>query len=491
MQYPMTRLIRTLSAAIALYGTAAWGQPDDSLIAFENCELTLPGTTWTAPARCGSHRVAENPADLAGRQIDLHVAVVPAARRDARPDPLFLFAGGPGQAASEAYVMLRWVLDDIREQRDIVLIDQRGTGRSHPLDCEIDETESLDTSVDTERIREMTGECLATLDADPRFYTTSIAMRDYDEVRAALGYERINLLGISYGTRAAQVYYRSYPERVRSMILDGAVPMRLVLGAEHGPKLDRAVAAILDDCQRVEACRSRFPVSMTDVRQLMDELRETPREIRFVHPLTGEEQDLRVHDETLAVAIRFLSYQAESQATLPLLLHEATAAGDLRRLAAQAMMIMGQLTSTISRGMELSVICSEDIPWLDRSVDAGETLLGDVLLQVMRSSCEIWPRGEVAEDFRAAVSGDVPVLLLSGSRDPVTPPSYADELSEYFPRHVHLVAEGRGHSVISHFCMRNIAQRFIESADPAALDTDCVGDIEAAPFFTNLLGPGP
>lgn len=485
-------LLQSLLAAVsAIYVPVIAAQPDDGVIPLENCDLSLPGTTMTAPARCGRFAVPENPAAPDGKKIELRVAVVPAARRDVRPDPLFIFAGGPGQAATEAYVMMRWALAEIRENRDIVLVDQRGTGGSAPLDCPPPEDTSFETIVDLDVTRKHITRCLSELEADPRFYTTSIAMGDYDAVRRALGYEQINLFGVSYGTRAAQVYYRLYPDSVRSIILDSSVPMRLILGTEHAPVLDTTVEAVLADCRAQTDCAERFPVDMNDLRALVARLRDEPQTTQVPHPATGELLSVPVNGDTLAAAVRFLSYSAPSQATLPLLLHEATVDGSLERLTSQAMMIFTSLSEMLSQGMELSVLCSEDLREPPTDLDFAGTLLGNTMLEVTAISCGIWPKGEVPAGFHDPVSGSVPVLLMSGSRDPVTPPSYGDEVAAHFPNSVHLVGEGLGHAVFSHACMRRMTLEFLELADPTTIDTGCVDNIEGAPFFTTLVGPAP
>jgi pimeloyl-ACP methyl ester carboxylesterase len=485
-----------LTAAGLLYSClctpcVVWALPDGNTIEFSNCTLEMPGTTATALARCGTLEVPENPDEPDGTQISLRIALAPAVARSSEADPLFLFAGGPGQAASESWVMMRPILETIRRNRDIVMIDQRGTGQSAPLDCHSPEDESLDTDIDMELVARLTTECLKSQQGDPRFYTTTIAMQDYDLVRRAMGYEQINLLGISYGTRSAQVYMRQYPQQVRSAILDSVVPMQLNLSSEHSPMLDRAVNVVFDQCHADAACLEQFPEGMDELSALVQALREEPRQISFTHPVTGEQQKLKVTGDILAVAIRFLNYDSATQALLPLLTHEAVSTGRLDRLAAQAQLVMGNLSESLSRGMELTIICSEDFPFMTGMPDHSDTLLGNVMGEVLELQCGLWPRGEVPGGFHDPLVSDIPVLLMSGERDPVTPPSYATTTAKGLKNHLNLVAKGQGHAVITNQCMRNIATEFIESADPSALDTACVGTILPSPFFTSLLGPNP
>ena len=172
--------------------------------------------------------------------------------------------------------MLRPVLDKIRKKRDIVMIDQRGTGQSNKLHCASEAEEDLNTEIDLEFIARETRKCLASLDADPRLYTTAIAMRDYDLVRRAMGYDSINVMGVSYGTRAAQVYLRQFPDAVRTVTLDSVIPMQLALGQEHARMLDKAVAEVFEDCRADETCNELYPGHENELNALLATLRESP-----------------------------------------------------------------------------------------------------------------------------------------------------------------------------------------------------------------------
>lgn len=484
-------LSATIVAALGLLPVHANALPEGNTIEFNNCMLALPGTTRTAPAQCGFLDVPENPDDPDGRTISLHVAYAKATTPTVEPDPVFIFAGGPGQAASETWVMMRGIMNKIRKNRHIVMIDQRGTGQSNKLHCELEGSDELNAEINLQELRQQTETCAAKLQGDPRYYTTTHGMQDYDAVRRAMGFDRINLLGISYGTRAAQVYLRLFPDSVRTVTLDSVIPMQLALGQEHAPMLDRAVHAVFSDCQADSRCRELFPVSETDLQTLLTELREAPGRITIINPTSGEPQDIQLSSDTLAVALRFLSYSSESQAVLPLLVHEAASTGDLRRLASQAILVLSGLNEMLARGMELSVMCSEDYPFMDFDVDQGDTIIGNIFLDFVESQCSIWPRGEVPEGFHDPVVSDVPVLLVSGERDPVTPPHYAARAAETFSNNLNLVARGQSHSVLRNTCLREIATEFIAAGSIDELDVSCVEDIQPSPFFTSLLGPDP
>ncbi len=490
---PLKGVVVALAALVALFASQPiLALPDANTIAFSNCTLAMPGTSLTATARCGFLEVPENPDDPEGRTISIHVAVGEATGTDTAADPVFFFAGGPGQAASETWVMMRNVLHKIRKRRDIVMIDQRGTGQSNKLQCEAADTaDLLNQEVDLDLLSRETRKCLEALDADTRLYTTTIAMQDYNLVREAMGYDQVNLVGVSYGTRAAQVYLRHFPETVRTITLDSVVPMQLALGQEHALRLDQAVQAVLEDCAEDEVCSELFPRRANQFNELVTRLREDPRTITITDPTTGEDIELLLSADTLAVAIRFLSYSSESQAVLPLLMHEASSSGNLERLATQAMLVVSGLSEAIARGMELSVMCAEDYPYLDFETDYSQTLMGNLLLEGVKTQCAVWNSGVAPPEFHQPVESTVPALLLSGERDPVTPPQYADLVAQTFPNHLNVVARGQSHSVLRNVCLQEITARFIDGGSVEELDIACVDDIRYAPFFTSLLGPEP
>ncbi len=474
----------------ATWNVFAQAEDDTSGLGLETCELVVPGTPLSTVGECGWMDRAENPEDPAGRQIKVRVARIPAHGRVAEPDPLVFFAGGPGQAATESWPIVAGALAKVNESRDILLVDQRGTGQSNPLKCpqiELDEALALDW----DELADSTRSCLESLDGDPRYYTTTIAMLDVDAAREALGYDKVNLYGGSYGTRAAQVYLRLFPERVRTVVLDGVVPQTLALGTEHAEKLDQAIYQVLNSCDADPLCGAEFPGTAEKLTRLVQTLEEDPVDITVEHPTTGEPFPLTFNREVLSTALRFMTYSADTQAMLPLLIYEASVEQRFDRLASQMLIATTGLQESISQGMELSVMCAEDYPlYPDTSAD-NNTLMGDMMEKAVRIQCGIWPRGPVPVDFHDPVSSDVPVLLLSGELDPVTPPEYADEVAVHFPGSRHLVAPGQGHIATTRGCMGKIVSEFIIEGSTADLETDCISSIKATPYFISLTGPTP
>lgn len=422
----------------------------------------------------------------------MRVAVVPAVSRTPARDPLFFLTGGPGQAATESYVPIRGAFRRVERERDVVLVDQRGTGSSNPLRCPKFDDAAGFWLLEDEAIETYVAECLESLDADPEHYTTTVATRDLDAVRDALGYEHVNLYGVSYGTRVALTYLRRFPDRVRSVVLDGVAAPTEALGMDVARDAQRALDLLIERCNENAACRQEFPDLAGDLDALIARL-DPPEPVTLQHPRTGVEETVELARPMAAFAIRLATYSQETASIVPLLLRSA-AKGDSKPLAAQFLMTTSRLDDSIADAMGYSVICSEDFPFFDAS--EAETLnegtyLGAVQTDALAKLCPRWPKGDVPPDFKEPVTIDVPVLLLSGEADPVTPPANGELVATSLPTSRHLVAPGQGHMVIHRGCISRLAASFIDSGSIDAIDASCVDDIEPAPFFTSFSGPPP
>jgi pimeloyl-ACP methyl ester carboxylesterase len=398
--------------------------------------------------------------------------------------------GGPGQAATESFVQIRGAFRRVERERDIVLVDQRGTGSSNPLRCPKPEDTAGFWLLEDDVIEPWVVRCLEALDASPEFYTTAIAMEDLDAVREALGYERVNLYGVSYGTRAALSYLRQFPERVRSVILDGVAPPSKNLGMDVARDAQRALDLLVDRCADDAACHEEFPELARDLDSLMAAL---PAPVTLRHPRTGDEETIELQRSMAAFAIRLATYSQETASIVPLLLRSA-ANGDLRPLAAQFLMTTSNLDDSMADAMGYSVICSEDFPFFDASALAAlneGTYLGAVQTDSLSALCPLWPREPIPADFKEPVAIHVPVLLLSGEADPVTPPSNGELVAASLPTSLHLIAPGQGHMVIHRGCIARLAAEFIGAGSLDVLDFSCVDDIEPQAFFTSFAGPTP
>lgn len=472
-------------------GTIAAAAPK---LLLEPCRIADIDGLKSVEARCGDFTVPENPDDPAGPTIELAVAVVPAVATQANPDPLFLLAGGPGQGAIEGYAPHLYAFAGIHRERDIVLVDQRGTGGSNRLDCAMPEEALATGEISPAELKDLARDCLSKLSAQAQYYTTSVAVRDLDAVRVALGYERMNLFGGSYGTRVAQHYARRHPDRVRSIVLDGLVLPALPLVPQIAIESQQALERVFARCAADAECNRRFPDLADQFARVDARLRRSPVGVTLADPLSGEARRMEVTRAHLVTMARMLTYSARSASILPLLVHEAATNDNYAPLAAQAEMLGEELERLIAMGMHHSVVCAEDAPRFAGAVDRAElerTTIGPIMLDGMTAICEIWPRGPVDEDFHEPLDSAVPALLLSGELDPATPADYGAQAAQGFRNGLHVVVPGQGHGQTSTPCVQKLLRRFIEQGTVAGLDTTCVDVIQPAPFFLSFSGPAP
>lgn len=472
----------------AMFCLAALGCGTDEAqatrLVLEPCRLDGLGVE----ARCGRLRVFEDREARRGREIELRVAVVPALAAAPRPDPLFILVGGPGQAATEAGAPLADALVAVRRRRDIVLVDQRGTGQSHALTCENDGERPLAELLAPESDLDKARACLAGLDADTTRYATPTAMDDLDDVRAALGYEHINVWGGSYGTRAALVYLRAHPEHVRSVVLDGSAPFALRLPLYVARDAERALGLLYADCERDAACSERFPLARQRLTELLGRLTPSGVEARFEHPRSAQPESVHIDRAGLSGVVRNLLYVPQLGALLPLAVEQALQ-GDFGTFIAAADAFARGVH--LSSGMFLSIVCAEDVPRFSASEVEEQTrgtFLGSDWLADMRAGCEAWPAAKLPESYFEAVRSDTPTLLLSGDLDPVTPPSWGEHVARDLSRARHVVVPGAGHGASTLGCVPSLIAEFLEALAPDELDASCVERLERPAFFTSVQG---
>lgn len=488
------------------------GQLRYGSLVFEPCSLTAPAAA-AVEARCSSLEVAEarreeapgKPAGTAadtaadqaasGRKIRLAIALVPA-NGAAEADPVYMIAGGPGQSALDSYAQVHAAFHHVRRNRHIILVDARGTGGSQPLRCQ--DSDGQDAFADPgheapDKARALAEHCRDELSktADLRFYTTGDHIRDLDQVRAALGVERINLVGISYGTRVAQQYAKAFPARTRSLVLDSVVPNSLALGQDHARNLEAALTAHFERCRALKACLDQMGDPARQLAAIRSRLEAAGQAaVRYRDPVSGDWREEIPRYGHLAGLLRMYAYHPATAATLPLILHEA-ANQRYESLLAQARNLTGSLGQSIYHGMQLSVMCSEDVDDFHPDADDRDTVLGNVLVELSRVQCAVWPKGRRAADFREPLTGDTPVLVLSGELDPVTPPRYGDEVVAPLTQGRHLVLSGQGHGVLGVGCMPRLFAQFLERADAEGLDPACLKPLKALPPFTGNYGWEP
>ncbi|MGQ3052231.1 MAG: alpha/beta fold hydrolase [Roseateles sp.] len=430
---------------------------------------------------CGSLQRPLDPARPDGAKVDIHYLVVPAMARNKQPDAVLMLAGGPGQSAINVAPRVLQRLGRLNNRRDLVFIDQRGTGRSAPLDCPDDSklpiTEQLDTAAQMRRL----DACRAALEklphGDLRFFTTTIAMQDMDAVREHLSVPQWNLIGGSYGTRAALEYLRQFPAKVRRTILDGVAPPDMVLPASFSPDTQAALDKLID------AHIKTHPGLRADWHKLLDSL---PRQVSVAHPLTGVPERFTVDRELLLRAVRPPLYQPALAAALPAALHAAAADGRFEGLFGLTTAFGTGKGMKLAMGMHFSVICAEDVPRLAQASDAPAADFGRVDADMYARVCKTWPRGEVPADFYKIPPAPSPVLLMSGGADPATPARHGERVARLLsagnPARVqHLVVPEAGHGVMAVGCVRDVMFRFIDAkTDEAALPEGFLKDAACA-----------
>jgi pimeloyl-ACP methyl ester carboxylesterase len=439
-------------------------------------------------ALCGSVQRPLDPAHAAGPQIAVNYAVLPALARNKRPDPVFFFAGGPGQSAIEIAPQVASMLARFSNRRDIVLIDQRGTGRSAPLLCDADDPAlPLAELFANERQRDRMVQCLARLKSLPygdlRFFTTTLATQDVDAVRAALGAERIDIFGASYGTRAVLEYQRQFPARVRRAVIDGVAPPDMVLPASFSPDNQAVLDALFVACAAETACNEREPRLRERWHALLASL---PRVVEMRHPLTGHSERLTLTREMLLAMVRGPLYLPALAAALPAAIGQAVR-GRFDALAGLAQTVGGRRGMQIAAGMHFSVVCAEDYPRLAQSIDRPGEDFGDSFAALYRDVCAQWPRGEAPAAFYMLVPARSATLVLSGGLDPVTPPRHGERVATALGAKArHVIAPNVGHGLMGLGCMRDVLYRFVDAAsddEALAVDVACVKGIPRPPMF--------
>ena len=334
--------------------------------------------------------------------------------------------------------------------------------------------------------------CLLLLqkDHDVRFYTTSLAMDDVEDVRAALGYDRVDLMGASYGTRSALVYMRQHPAHVRAALLEGLVPTGVRLPLTFARDAQASLDQVLAACAAEARCHAAFPDPTADLRSALEATDRAPVQVALTNPSNRQTVALRLSRNGLAQALRYMLYSPATHALIPVYLH-AAAQGNFRPLAQIAQSFAG-LFGSASDGYFLSVTCTEDVRFFsleEAAAAAHDTFLGDFRARKQKAACAEWPAGDLPAGYGEAVRSSVPTLLVSGERDPVTPVRWAVEAARTLPNGLHIIVPGGAHGndgLDGADCVDRLAIAFLRRGSVAGLDISCVSTIRTPPFVTQL-----
>jgi pimeloyl-ACP methyl ester carboxylesterase len=458
------------------------------------CEVNGAARGKKEQALCGTLNVYEDRARRAGRKIPIKIVVFPATGNVKAPDPVVFIPGGPGSSATNEAPFVVQEFAKVRESRDMVFIDLRGTGGSNSLDCVLFDREDPQSYLGHWNPPDRVRECRKQLEkvADLRLYTTPLAMDDLEEVRAALGIKKLNFIGSSYGTRAVQDYLKRYPKNVRSAVLQGLSPTSQFMPRDFPADTERALNGILDECLADKDCRAAFPEIKAETKKVLETLIQGPVEVEVNYPLGSKNtRRVRLSRDLAAEAVRYMLYQSRFAGRVPLYLHLA-AGGNYKPLAEAALMFRERIVGSDSTGLYISVTCAEDLPFIkpgEGERKAVGTFLGDYRLRQQREDCALWPTGTVPKNYAEPTRSDVPVLILSGQWDPVTPPSNGDAAAKGLTNSLHVVVPSGGHGfggLDGVECVTDLMVRFFETAAPRSLDTSCVKSIKRPGFMLKL-----
>ncbi len=478
--------VRLALAATALVALSAWAQAADKpapTAATQPCRLSgLPNEM-----QCGSVKRALDPAKPEGTQIEVHYVVLPALARNKLPDPVLFLAGGPGQSSINVASGVLSRLSRLNNRRDLVFVDQRGTGKSAPLECPDPGRRPLAEMADNDRQLKELEQCRENLQklpyGDLRFFTTTIAMQDVDAVRQALGANQWNVIGGSYGTRAALELQRQFPQTIRRLLIDGLAPPDMILPASFSTDTQAAGDAMFEACEKEDACNKAFPKLREQWAAL---LKSVPRTVQVTHPVTGRPDHFVLSRRMLLSALRGPLYSPAQAAALPAAI-AAAADGRFEGLVGLSSGGTPRKGMGLAMGMHFSVVCAEDVPRLAASTDKPGADFGDTDAQFYLGACKNWPRGSVPEAFYGIPKAPAPVLLMSGAIDPVTPPRHGEHVAKALgEKALHVVVPATGHGVMALACMRDVVFRFIDAkqdSEALKLDASCAAKIPRPTFF--------
>jgi pimeloyl-ACP methyl ester carboxylesterase len=433
-------------------------------------------------ALCGTYEVFENRETRSGRKLSLRIVLLPATRPAREPDPVFYLSGGPGEGATEGAPDLAH--SPLRALRDLVLVDTRGTGESNPLSCRIwgdgtrlDHIFPLDAAIACrDELRKK---------ADLTRYTTAAAMDDVDDVRRHLGYDKVNLIGGSYGTFAAQIFLVRHPEAVRSVVLSGVAKPGDPNPLYHARNAQHALELLARDCAAEPACHAAFPRFPEEVSTVLDRLERQPVRVQVTHPETGKPAAVLLTRSAAADTLRFALYNPRQARAIPLRVHLA-AQGDYRQLATPAVQLRAIIQQELALGLLFSVTCAEDLPRIDpREIPAVTrgTFYGDDRVREQLAVCAIWPHAPLPPGSGDLVHSDVPTLLLSGERDPVTPPADAALVAKGFTHGLWVQIPHGTHNGSGN-CEERVVADFVKRGSAEGLDVSCMKTAQAVPFLT-------
>jgi len=477
------KLVKTLFVALLLAALPALAKPASKPVETRLQPCKVPGEKGPVDARCATYKVWENREAKSGRKIGVKVVVLPALSATPKPDPVFFLGGGPGEAIAEE---AGYFESPLRQGRDLVFISQRGTAEPDKLACELggheDDLQSyLGEMFPVAAVRECEERLAKKYDLTQ--YTTNAAVDDFAEALAWLGYKKVNVSGGSYGTRTGQVFARRHPEQVRTVTLVGAVPMDERLPITHAAAGQRSFDLLASWCEKDPACHGKFPEFRQEFQSMMDRLRREPVTVEVQHPKTDKPVRVKIAWNVVADGVRWALYDPRASALLPWMIHQA-ATGDFAPLAQASVNARLNAIDLLTMGLFFSVTCSEDIPFIDPAqvpARTANTFLGDYRVKQQTAACGVWPRARIEPGHSEAIHTDLPVLVMNGERDPVTPPDFGPRVTKAMTHATRILVPWGTHGGDDP-CTEKIEEDFIEKGSGEGLDLSCVSKIQMTPF---------
>jgi pimeloyl-ACP methyl ester carboxylesterase len=441
----------------------------------------LPGVVQTA--RCGALSVLENPERPDGRRLAVHFAVIEASSGKSLPDPIVVLMGGPGEKAIESASIYVEKLAALLSDRDLLLVDQRGTGKSAPLECHLFSPADPAASVRDVFPPAAVSRCARELQksADLTRYTFYYFASDLERVRRALSYGRLNLFAGSYGTRAAQAYLRQYPQSVATAYLGSPVPIDAGGPLEFARTEQAALDQMFERCTADAACRTAFPNLRYEFQQLV--MRLDAREVRVHVP--GASDLVVLSRGRVAEWVRSQLYRPRDAAALPWFLHGAYS-GNWSPIVDNMLSDARDADQDLAFGLFFSITCGEDLPFLNEKEIAAatrDTFLGDYRVRQQQAACSLWPRAKIPEDYRRPVSPGNPTLFVTGDLDGGTPLGFTDRVAQGFANHLTIVVRGQGHTEWND-CIASKYEQLVRSRSVQGLDSPACPPIPLPPFKT-------
>ena len=437
--------------------------------------------------QCGTYSAPENYAKPDGVKIDINFVVLPAIDNSKEKLPLLFLAGGPGQAAAELSAHIYSGFSEIRKTRDLILIDQRGTGKSHPLQCqdavEIDPYTTMPEDFSLADIEQ----CLAELSGDLSQYNSENSIRDFDAIRAALGHQQVHIYGGSYGTRAGLVYMRMFPASLKSVVLDSVGPIEVPIGL-FGQSVAQSFVKLIENCQTDASCAAQYPNLAQEFAEINAKLSQSPVTVEIAHPRLGSKTQFSISKDKFISTIQMQLYSMQTRSLIPLLIHQAYI-GDYKPLA--GLIAQGEGGMGIYIGLHFNIVCNEDYPKISAKMkadDAENDFAQGMSLEMVGKACSAWPKYQPSAEFYQTVTADIPTLILSGELDPVTPASNGEKSHVNLPNSHHIVSKNNAHIVASTPCGIKIVNEFLERQTPKELDESCLEEIPDESFMIGLNG---